>query len=79
MVEVVSPGSETTDRIVKVDQYAKAGIAFYWRIEQAVTGVPLVYAYILDPASRTYRDGEVFTGAVKATVPFQVEIDLSML
>lgn len=26
VVEVVSPGSETTDRIVKVDQYAKAGI-----------------------------------------------------
>jgi Uma2 family endonuclease len=33
VVEVVSPGSETTDRIVKVDQYAKAGIPFYWRIE----------------------------------------------
>ncbi|RDL09012.1 Uma2 family endonuclease [Streptomyces sp. HB202] len=35
VVEVVSPGSETTDRIVKVDQYAKAGIPFYWRVEQA--------------------------------------------
>ncbi len=42
VAEVVSPGSETTDRIVKGDQYAKAGIAFYWRIEQAATGVPLV-------------------------------------
>ena len=40
VVEVVSPGSETTDRIVKVDQYAKAGIPFYWRVEQAVTGFP---------------------------------------
>lgn len=48
---MVSPGSETTDRIVKVDQYAKAGIAFYWRIEQAATGVPWVYAYVLDPAT----------------------------
>ncbi|MFJ2876824.1 Uma2 family endonuclease [Streptomyces sp. NPDC086796] len=28
LVEVVSPGSETTDRIMKVDQYAKAGIPF---------------------------------------------------
>lgn len=28
VVEVVSPGSETTDRIVKVDEYAKAGIPF---------------------------------------------------
>ena len=52
VAEVVSPGSETTDRIVKVDQYAKAGIAFYWRIEQAATGVPLVYTYVLDPATQ---------------------------
>jgi Uma2 family endonuclease len=79
IVEVVSPGSETTDRIVKADQYAKAGIAFYWRIEQAATGVPLVYAYVLDPASRSYREVEVFTGTVKATLPFTVEIDLSTL
>jgi Uma2 family endonuclease len=40
VVEVVSPGSETTDRIVKVDQYAKTGILFYWRVEQSVRGIP---------------------------------------
>ena len=79
IVEVVSPGSETTDRVVKVDQYAKSGIAFYWRVEQAATGVPLVYTYVLDPASCTYRDGEVFTGEVKAAVPFQVTVNLSAL
>jgi Uma2 family endonuclease len=79
LVEVVSPGSETTDRIVKADQYAKAGIAFYWRVEQAATGIPLVYTYVLDPASGSYRDSEVFTGVVKASVPFQVEIDLGTL
>jgi Uma2 family endonuclease len=79
VVEVVSPGSETTDRIVKLDQYAKAGISFYWRVEQAVTGIPLVYTYVLDPASNSYREGEVFTGNIKASVPFSVEIDLSSL
>lgn len=77
MAEVVSPGSETTDRIVKADQYAKAGIGFYWRIGQVVTGVPLVYTYVLDPATKTYRDGDVHTGVVKAVAPFAVEIDLS--
>ncbi|MET9482708.1 Uma2 family endonuclease [Streptomyces sp. NPDC006638] len=76
VVEVVSPGSETTDRIVKVDQYAKAGIAFYWRVEQAATGVPLIYTYVLDPATRAYRDGEMFTGTIKAAVPFSVIVDL---
>jgi Uma2 family endonuclease len=79
VVEVVSPGSETTDRIVKVDQYAKVGIQFYWRIEQAASGVPLVYTYVLDPASRDYRDGDVFTGMVKTVAPFPVEIDLGAI
>ncbi|NEC05460.1 Uma2 family endonuclease [Streptomyces sp. SID7909] len=78
VVEVVSPGSETTDRIVKVDQYAKAGIPFYWRIEQAATGVPIVYTYVLDPATKTYRDGEMFTGTLKATAPFPVTVDLGV-
>ncbi|MBD2896075.1 Uma2 family endonuclease [Actinomadura nitritigenes] len=76
VAEVVSPGSETTDRVVKVDQYAKAGIAFYWRVEQAATGVPLLYTYVLDPASGAYRDGEVFTGKVRVSAPFSVEADL---
>lgn len=79
VVEVVSPGSETTDRIVKVDQYAKSGIAFYWRIEQAATGVPLMYTYVLDPATRTYRDGDVFTGLVKVSAPFPLEVDLGQI
>ncbi|MEU1087868.1 Uma2 family endonuclease [Streptomyces sp. NPDC005892] len=76
VVEVVSPGSETTDRIVKVDQYAKAGIPFYWRVEQAATGVPIIYTYVLDPATTAYRDGEMFTGAIRAAAPFPVAVDL---
>lgn len=79
VVEVVSPGSETTDRVVKTDQYAKAGIQFYWRVEQAVTGAPLVYTYILDPAVGRYRDGDVFAGIVKLTAPFPIEIDLGAI
>jgi Uma2 family endonuclease len=79
VAEVVSPGSQTTDRVVKVDQYATAGIPFYWWIEQAPTGVPIVYTYLLDPATRTYRDGEVFTGEVKAVAPFSVTVDFGAL
>ena len=79
VAEIVSPGSETTDRIVKLDQYARAGIPFYWRLELTATEIPVVYTYLNDSASRRYRDGDVFTGLVKATVPFPVEIDLSNL
>ena len=79
VVEVVSPGSETTDRVVKANQYAKAGIQFYWRVEQAATGAPLVYTYVLDPATGRYRDSEIFTGVVKLAVPFPIDIDLSQI
>ncbi|MEV0435700.1 MULTISPECIES: Uma2 family endonuclease [unclassified Nocardia] len=79
VAEVVSPGSETTDRIVKVDQYAKAGIAFYWRVEQSPTGLPLTYTYVLDPATRSYRDSEVHTGIIRAAAPFPIEVDLGRL
>ncbi|MET8626236.1 Uma2 family endonuclease [Kitasatospora sp. NPDC004669] len=79
LVEVVSPGSETTDRVVKLDQYAKAGIPFYWRVEQAVGRVPIVHTYVLDAASRSYEAGELFTGLVKAAVPYPVEVDLTEL
>lgn len=79
VVEVVSPGSETTDRKVKLDQYAKAGIQFYWRVERALTGVPIVYTYVLDMSSDTYRETEVFTGVVQAIAPFPVGIDLTKI
>jgi Uma2 family endonuclease len=38
--EIVAPGSETTDRVVKLDQYARAGIPFYWRVELTATRIP---------------------------------------
>jgi Uma2 family endonuclease len=79
VAEVVSPGSETTDRIVKLDQYAKAGIQFYWRIQQALTGIPIVSTYVLDMATSKYRETEVFTGVVKATAPFPVTINLTKI
>lgn len=77
VAEVVSPGSETTDRIVKLNQYAAAGIPFYWRVEQAAPAIPVVYTYVLDPANAHYREGEVFTGVVKTAAPFPVEVDLA--
>lgn len=69
----------TPDRVVKLNQYARSGIAFYWRIEQAATGVPLVYTSVLDPATRAYRDTEVFAGVVEASAPFPVEVDLGKI
>ncbi|WP_399495160.1 hypothetical protein [Streptomyces sp. P9(2023)] len=52
---------------------------FYWRVEQAATGVPLVYTYVLDPATGAYREGDVFTGVVKVSAPCPVEFDLGQI
>ena len=45
-VEVISPGSEQTDRKAKFKQYAKGGIGYYW---------------IIDPRDRTF-EAYVLTG-----------------
>ncbi|MER8116591.1 hypothetical protein [Streptomyces sp. NPDC094031] len=50
-----------------------------WSEEQAATGVPIMYTYVLDPATKAYRDGEMFTGTVKATAPFSITVDLGLL
>jgi Uma2 family endonuclease len=76
VAEVVSPGSETIDRKIKPDEYADAGIQYYWRVEDVASGIPVVHTYVLDPAARVYRPTEVFTGLVKAIAPLNVEIDL---
>lgn len=49
---------------------------FDWRVEQAATGVPIIYTYVLDPTTKAYRDGEMFTGAIKTAAPFPVTADL---
>jgi hypothetical protein len=49
------------------------------RVEQAATGAPLEYPYVLDPASGRNRDSEVCTGVVKPAAPFAIEVDLGQL
>lgn len=43
-VEVVSPSTRRTDRLIKPVEYAAAGIPYYWRVEQDPVHV---YAYQL--------------------------------
>ncbi|MEX5635511.1 hypothetical protein [Parafrankia sp. FMc2] len=77
VADIVSPGSESTDRFVKAGEYARAGITYYWRMEQPAGGVPLVHTHVLDPATRIYRDGDVHAGVVTVSAPFPATIDLS--
>ena len=38
--------------------------------------MPVVHTYVLDATDRSYRTDELFTGLVKAVVPYPVEVDL---
>jgi Uma2 family endonuclease len=79
VVEVVSPhsGSERTDRVQKVGEYAKAGIPVYWIVEldpdPKITVLALGEgAYVLDTEVRA---GHVLT----VTEPFPVAFDPATL
>ena len=75
-VEVVSPDSEVRDRERKPQLYAAAGIPNFWRVED-VGGRPTVYAYELDPATKSYGLIGIHHERLKLTVPFDIDIDLT--
>lgn len=74
-VEIVSPGSERTDRVTKPMQYAKAGIAHYWLVELAEP-VSLVAFELVDGVYQPVEDG---TGKVELSLPAPVMFDLDAL
>ena len=71
VVEVMSPGSISTDRVAKPAQYAAAGIPAYWRLELD-DGV--LVTQVLD--GDTYRETGRHTGAAVVEEPFRVELDV---
>jgi Uma2 family endonuclease len=79
VVEVVSTESTERDRATKPLKYARAGIQHVWRVEQGQDGLPVVYVYELDPASRGYAVAGIHHNRLKLTVPFDIDIDLTAI
>lgn len=80
VVEVMSPGSVTTDQLAKPGEYAAAGIRHFWRLE-LLGSSPTLYRYRLDPGvgARTYVLVGKDTGLVTVTDPLRLTIDLDEL
>jgi Uma2 family endonuclease len=79
-VEVVSPDSRDRDREVKPRKYSAAGVRHFWRVEKDEDkGLPVVYVYELDPATKAYGLTGIFHDRLKVTVPFEIEIDLTAI
>lgn len=55
VVEVVSPGSDKTDRVEKMGEYATAGIPFYWLVWISGNRVASIDVHVLDHAVGAYR------------------------
>jgi Uma2 family endonuclease len=80
VVEVMSPGSVTTDQTDKPAEYAAARITHYWRVEHDPAEKALsVFCYRLDPTTGAYASAGVHTGKLIVTDPVAVTIDLNTL
>jgi Uma2 family endonuclease len=76
-VEIVSPNSQSMDRITKPALYARAGIPFYWMIE--TDGGLTVHTYRLDFEDEVYQPWGTFTDAIKIDQPWRIEIPMARL
>ena len=78
VVEIVSPGSRGTDHVMKLHEYAKAGIANYWIIDPDATIDDRFLAYHLD--GEIYRRAAAFDGEhIRVNDPAAMEFTLQAL
>jgi Uma2 family endonuclease len=78
-VEVVSPESQARDRRTKSVRYAEAGIPHFWLVEMAESDEhPVVHVYELDVPTRSYALTGIHHDRLKITVPFDIDIDISL-
>jgi len=73
VIEIVSPGSRATDRAIKPDLYAEAGIPVYWRLELQPAPHLITYTLAGDhyAAATTLQAGQLGT----LPAPFPVHLD----
>jgi Uma2 family endonuclease len=78
VVEIVSPGSRGTDHVMKLHEYAKAGIADYWIVDPDASADDRFVAYRLDGES--YRRVTALEGdRVRVNEPTSMEFALDEL
>ncbi|MEV4638368.1 Uma2 family endonuclease [Actinoplanes sp. NPDC049548] len=76
-VEIVSPTSQSMDRVMKPALYAKAGIPNYWLVE--THGGLTVQTYQLEYEDEVYQPSGTFTDWLKIDQPWRIEIPLAKL
>jgi Uma2 family endonuclease len=74
-VEVLSPGSQRADKLVKRAEYAEGGIPFYWILD--IRSRPTLAAHRL--VDGVYKEEFNGTGIFLTDEPFDLRIDLDAL
>ncbi|MER7439578.1 Uma2 family endonuclease [Micromonospora avicenniae] len=77
VVEIVSEGSRSIDRVLKPALYAEADIPYFWRIETEA-GI-VVHAHKLDPSKRIYVEKARMTDGILLPEPWEIDIPLSRI
>ena len=76
-VEIVSPSSQSMDRVMKPALYAQAGIPHYWLIES--DGGLTVHTYTLDAEDAVYQPTGSFTDTIEVDLPWPIKISVAGL
>ncbi|GAA4080718.1 Uma2 family endonuclease [Nonomuraea soli] len=82
VVEVVSPGSSTTDKVEKMGEYALAGIPWYWLVWVTGNQVTSIDVYVLDHTVNAYRLHRTFYPEDEVSlidVPIRLRVDWARL
>jgi Uma2 family endonuclease len=78
VVEIVSPGSRRTDRVMKAYEYAKAGIEYYWIVDLDADPDERFLAHVLHEG--TYQRVEALVGdRVQTNEPVALDFTLDGL
>lgn len=79
VVEIVSPSSETMDRVTKPALYSDAGIPHFWRIEIDSALRPFVVVYRLSSGAYVEQLSVPVGGRVQLDQPFLLVLDPNTL
>jgi Uma2 family endonuclease len=75
VVEIVSPGSVTMDRVAKPALYAQAGIPYYWRVETE-RGI-VVHTHLLKPDPHVYVPTGRFDEVLDVDEPWRIRVPIA--
>ncbi|WP_232663935.1 Uma2 family endonuclease [Pseudonocardia sp. TRM90224] len=77
-IEIISPGSRSTDKHLKVVEYAEAGIPWFWLVDLDPPA-PTITVFGFGAPDDGYVESQTAVGELVVREPFPLRIDIGML